>query len=64
MDSVTTTMKAQGIRSITMRPEWQDGGFTVFLNCGGAPGAGETVEAALADALAVNAEWLDKRVLA
>ncbi len=64
MDSVTTTMKAQGIRSITMRPEWQTLGFVVHLNCGGKPGVGETVEDAIADALAVNAEWLDRRVLA
>ena len=64
MDNITTTMKAQGIRSITMAPEWQGGGFTVHLNCGGPPGAGEMVEDAIADALAVNAEWLGKRVLA
>lgn len=33
--------------------------FTVWLRCGGPVGTGDTVEEAIADARALNAEWLD-----
>jgi len=61
MDDVTKTMRAEGINRIALLPPHAGGQFAVALNCGGHDGYGDTFEAALADALERNADWLHMR---
>jgi hypothetical protein len=61
MDEITTIMRAEGINRIALLPPHLGNTFMVALNCGGHDGHGDTFEAALADALERNADWLHMR---
>ena len=60
IDPITAFIEREAIRSIDRRPDhWQGYRYCVHLQGGGHSGAGDTVEAALAEARALNAGYLD-----
>ena len=56
---MTTIWQNERIRSIAEKPAHLGGGFLVTLKCGGYGGHGATIGQAIADAKALNADYLE-----